>query len=218
MVARCRVKGETIRVFQSYLKILALCGLACVVLTFAAQVLGATQAPISPVQAFMTGCENQPQPCWFGVRPGVTTQDEMLKLLAFIGPPSVGPLLNGLGLNFSYDLPPPWPYCYAVFNVVDGIVTRAELSLCREPIIQVGDLGALWSNLRNVMSNPPSELVYGTATMNVDGWPTPYSRVRYITLLSPDSPLYRYPWYGFTSQSHYCKLESHLPRCRNQSK
>ncbi|MEO8612113.1 MAG: hypothetical protein ABI690_29720 [Chloroflexota bacterium] len=204
--------------FRPYLKILALCGLACVVLTFAAQVLGATQSPISPIQAFKTGCENQPQPCWFGVRPGVTSQDEMLNRMAFTGPPSEGRFLIGDGLLFSYDLPAPWPFCYAVFSVENGIVTRAELSLCREPVIQVGDLAALWSNLRNVVSNPPYELVYGTATMNVEGWPTPYSRVLYITLLSPDSQVYRYPWYGFITQEHYCKLTPHLPRCRNQRK
>jgi hypothetical protein len=205
-------------VFQPYLKILALCCLACVVFTFAARVLGATQAPISPIQAFTTGCENQPQPCWFGVRMGVTTQDELLKRMAFAGPPNEGRELVGEGLLFSYDLAPPWPYCNAVFTVKDEIVTRAELSVCREPIIQVGDLAALWSNLSNVMSNPPYELVYGTATMNVDGWPTPYSRVRFIILLSPESQVYRYPWYGFISEDHYCKLTPYLPRCRNQHK
>lgn len=202
--------------FRPYLKIFAICGLTCITLTLVAQRLGASQSPIPPIAAFMTGCEDQPQPCWFGVRPGTTTQAEMLDLMAFAGNPGTGRFLVGDGFNFSFNLPPPWPYCHAVFSVVGGIVIRAELSLCRQPAIRVGDLAALWSDLTSVMSLPPYELVYGTATMNVEGWPTLYSRVRYIILLAPDSQLYRYPWYGYVSQDRYCQLVPRFPRCRTQ--
>ncbi|MBZ0288457.1 MAG: hypothetical protein K8I30_12645 [Anaerolineae bacterium] len=201
--------------FQPYLKVVAVCGFICILLTFAAQVFGASQMPIPPVHAFLTGCEDKPQPCWFGVRPGITRQAELLSLMAFAGQPRFGSLEIGTGINVAFTLSPPSPYCHADFSVVEDIVLRAELSLCRQPGIQVGDLAILWSEQSNVMSLPPYELVYGSTSVNVEGWPTPYSRVLYIIMLAPDSKIYRYPWRGFVSQDRYCQLVPRFPRCRN---
>jgi hypothetical protein len=200
--------------FQPYLKMLVICGLACIVLTFAAQVWGTGQQPIQPIEAFKTHCEDKPQPCLFGVIPGTTTQSELLEHMNFAGTPRIGSFLVGDGINISYTLLPPWPYCYAVFSLVENVVIRVELSLCRQPAIHVGDLANIWSDLTQVMSLPPYELVYGTASINADGWPKLYSRVSYIILLSPDNDIYRYPWYGFISQDRYCQLVPRFPRCR----
>lgn len=50
--------------------------LAFVVLSMAASGLGTMQPPNPALAGFSEGCEGKPQPCWYGIVPGVTTLEE----------------------------------------------------------------------------------------------------------------------------------------------
>ena len=198
-----------------YLKLIVVVVGAMMGLSVAAASLGSMTPPNTALDGFRTNCEDKPAPCWFGIVPGITTEEEVYELMTVTGAraPSRQDFSQAHFLVFT--LPQPWPYCNAIFGFNSEILFRIELSLCREPHIQVGDVTTLWANQKIIMSLPPDEMVYGEVSMNIDGWPTPYGRVSFITLFSPYSQFQPYPWYGFVPQDRYCSLVPTFPRCRN---
>src|SRR5690242_4609279 len=133
----------------------------CGTFALAARTLGASQPPNPALAAFTIGCEDQPQPCWFGVVPGKTTWMEINQLLAFAGEPEFNrTILARNDFTLIYTLPQPWPYCRASLYFTDTLFIRGEITLCREPDIRVGDLGLLQHNGDWIISLPPDELVY----------------------------------------------------------
>ncbi len=50
------------------------------VTSLAARILGSTQPPNPALRGFTEGCEDQPQPCWYGVVPGVTVDWEIMEI------------------------------------------------------------------------------------------------------------------------------------------
>src|SRR5262245_33041521 len=64
-----------------YLKLVPLFILIFLVLSLTARVLGTTQPPNPALRGFTEGCEDKPQPCWYGIVPGVTTAEEAIELL-----------------------------------------------------------------------------------------------------------------------------------------
>jgi hypothetical protein len=62
-------------------------------LNVAARALGSTQPPNPVLEGFAVGCEGKPQPCWYGIVPGVTTVIE------------IDTILKDLGFSFVEELP-----------------------------------------------------------------------------------------------------------------
>ncbi|MBZ0288458.1 MAG: hypothetical protein K8I30_12650, partial [Anaerolineae bacterium] len=176
-------------------------------LAVSARGLGVTRAPNPALQAFQTGCEDQPQPCWFGIVPGKTTEAEINQLLAFAGEPELSRSIFSRDFTLIFTLPQPWPYCRAAFFFVDNVAIRGEIALCREPDIRVGDLAALQHHQDWIISLPPDELIYDHLATNVEGWPAPFRRINFISLLPADARFQHYPWHGFISQRAYCQHE-----------
>lgn len=50
-------------------------------LSLTARTMGNTQPPNPALRGFTEGCEDKPQPCWYGIVPGVTTMGEAGKQL-----------------------------------------------------------------------------------------------------------------------------------------
>src|SRR5687767_4443952 len=111
--------------------------IAC--LNLVVRAVGNSQPPLPVLQPFLDGCESKPQPCWYGVMPGTTTEQETYELMAFAGTPRLANLLSGEGYSIIFRFPEPSFYCNAIFFVRDVIVYRAEFSLCRDRDIRVGD-------------------------------------------------------------------------------
>ncbi len=196
-----------------YLKSFLLIGVLFAALSVTARALGKTQPPNPAVIGFVEGCRDKPQPCWFGVMPGVTTIDELYQLLNFIKVPRTRNILSQ-GFALVFTLPQPWPYCHAIFNIRDNVVVRGEISLCRQPIIRVGDLAALTADSPPGISLPPEELIYGALALNVKGWVELTNHVTYITLLAPDAQYPHYPWHGYVLKERYCQFVHNYPSCR----
>ncbi len=178
-----------------------------------APAIGTAQPPNPALQAFTTGCEDVPQPCWFGVIPGKTTEPEINQLLAFAGEPEFSrTILSRDDFTLIFTLPQPWPYCRAIFDFADNIVVLGKVTLCREPGIRLGDLPLLDSQ-EWVVSLPSDELIYDRLAVTLEGWPTPFRRVSFISLFKADTPFQQFPWRGFVSQRSYCQRVPNYPRC-----
>jgi hypothetical protein len=196
-----------------YFRWIPLFAIVFLALMVAARMVGAGQ-PLNPaLSGFVEGCEDKPQPCWYGIVPGQTTDAEIYRLLAFAGEPEFSRSIFSRDFTLIFTLPPSWPYCRATFEFVRDIAVRGEITVCRQPDIRVGDLTVLLESEEKTVSLPPHELVYGTVGINVDGWPMPYSRVNYIDLRPLNARFQPFPWRGFVSQNRYCHLIPNYPLC-----
>ena len=54
-------------------------------LSLTARALAMTQPPNPALRGFVEGCENKPQPCWYGIVPGVTTAEEATNISFQLG-------------------------------------------------------------------------------------------------------------------------------------
>ncbi|MEO8612112.1 MAG: hypothetical protein ABI690_29715 [Chloroflexota bacterium] len=188
--------------------------LTTALLAVCARIIGAVQPPKPALRAFDIGCEDLPQPCWFGVIPGKTTEPEINQLLAFAGEPELArTILAHDDYTLIFTLPAPWPYCRASFYFVDNVMMRGEISPCRESDMRVGDVALLQKNVDWIVSLPANKLVYDRVAINVEDWPAPFSRISLITLLPDNARFQAFPWRGFVSQRTYCQEVPSYPRC-----
>ena len=67
--------SRTANLTHFYLKFIAPLLLMFVPLAIIARVLGAAQPPNPALRGFVEGCEGKPQPCWYGILPGVTDEE-----------------------------------------------------------------------------------------------------------------------------------------------
>ena len=58
-----------------YLKLVTPVLVVLVIMACVARSLGAAQPPNPALRGFVEGCEDQPQPCWYGIVPGVTDEE-----------------------------------------------------------------------------------------------------------------------------------------------
>ncbi|MEO8608337.1 MAG: hypothetical protein ABI690_10665 [Chloroflexota bacterium] len=58
-----------------YLKLVAPFLVVLLALAIFARLLGTAQPPNPALRGFVEGCEGQPQPCWYGIVPGVTDEE-----------------------------------------------------------------------------------------------------------------------------------------------
>jgi hypothetical protein len=56
-------------------------------LSIGAKAVGALQPPNPALRGFVEGCEHKPQPCWYGIVPGITTVQQAIPILNHIQMP-----------------------------------------------------------------------------------------------------------------------------------
>jgi hypothetical protein len=85
------------------LKLALLLTLVLTATSLAARVMGNTQ-PLNPaLLGFTEGCEDKPQPCWYGIMPGVTTTEEGKQILDAVGYRVIPPQGNIPDNSLSYE-------------------------------------------------------------------------------------------------------------------
>jgi hypothetical protein len=79
------------------------------VVSLGAKAIGALQPPNPALRGFVEGCEGQPQPCWYGIVPGVTTLEEANILNDLDCTPGQGSMNARFGtyLRYSCNAQPP---------------------------------------------------------------------------------------------------------------
>ncbi len=62
------------------LKLILIMTLVLTMTSLAARAIGSTQPPNPALRGFTEGCEDKPQPCWYGIVPGVTPYWEITEI------------------------------------------------------------------------------------------------------------------------------------------
>ena len=185
-----------------------------VVLNVAARTLGMLQQSHPALAGFTVGCESQPQPCWHGIVPGVTTAEEAIKRMAFAGEPDVNrSILSRDSYTLVFVLTNTGSSCRANLEFIRDVLVQARIILCSLPEVRLGDLAVFLEREEKTVSLPPNDLVYGRISMKVVEWSGPYRRVSSVILLAPDARFQHFPWRGYVSQNRYCQLEPSYPLC-----
>jgi hypothetical protein len=182
------------------------------------RVLGSTQLPNAALTGLRTGCEILPQPCWYGIVPGVTTAEEQDRLMQqhnFI------PVGDG-GLIASYEnMGESSHHCQRVVVMrtqdTTGRIIVHEIILTQCPAMQSGHLMSLFT-VPTMLSITTPIFIYEQGVISAeftpsDGWyQSPFEPVENIRLRARNNGL-MHGWHGFALPWRYCQLEADIPGC-----
>jgi hypothetical protein len=203
-----------------YIKLILPIAFACLIFTLIARAIGTTQPPNPALRGFVEGCEDKPQPCWYGIVPGITTIGEAKIILTtndyWERPKELVYYGGSQYVNISEA-----PSCvnlvrYEGEEVLSGITLR-----CLG--IRLGDVISYWGI--------PRDFGYGEVrTIDGFGYPgyaarlhrsdyQPHLWMYEIYLYIPSENLNEQPfigdkWHGFAPIWRYCQLEDILWLCR----
>lgn len=184
--------------------------IACFGLGWLARAAGSLQPPNPALAGFTVGCEGKPQPCWYGIVPGMTSWEEANRLL----------------LNFGYSFSGFTGSNIAKYTGEDEMsVCDSELEYSSAPTIasiqlqcadvSFGDLAAALGSPKGIESYPGNavRLIFKENISVLEsghlGWASLFTDVRIVDLISPISnqpPPLR--WLGLIPAWRYCQLES----------
>lgn len=203
-----------------YLKLIVPIALVCLIFTLTARTVGTTQPPNPALRGFVEGCEDKPQPCWYGIVPGMTTIEEAKMTLAtndyWERPKELVYYGGSQYVNISEA-----PSCITLGIYEGDEVVRGITLSCLG--IRLGDVISHWGT--------PKSFGYGELrTIDGLGYPgygirlhrtnyQPHLWMHEIYLFKPpeninEQPLNGYKWHGFAPIWRYCQLENILWLCR----
>jgi hypothetical protein len=193
-------------------RVLALVSILCISMfttgTMVAQILGHWQPPNPALRGFHDGCDDKPQPCWYGIIPGVTTLDELAHILNMKGYRRTGDGAGTLMYWQTGDL------CSRIWlGLQQDIVTRLGMLACGD--IYLGNMSLIFGDFYTVTQSGLT-LLNGQVIIGLPAQTgstcmvvTPYGRVAQIWLsdqaVAPDRERLA-AWHGYLSFNHYRKL------------
>lgn len=184
-----------------------------------ARSVGGTQ-PLNPaLHGFTEGCEDKPQPCWYGIVPDVMTMSEIEKILIKLGYKEKRITMSDAEY-YSADKIPQWVSfdrdCNDTIECAEAIPFDIQLSGLGN--LGIGDI----LDTSHLILLDPDE-ISGIYILNQhytlaleNDWKSPNQRIRYIVLSSNiASENYQgyFNWHGFVSIEQYCHLEISFPSC-----
>jgi hypothetical protein len=216
----CTIVEKPMSMLRFYLRLTATLMLLFILANLALSALGSTQ-PIHPaLRGFVEGCEGVPQPCWYGIVPGVTTHDDAVQTLNekdFLSSESIIAFPHMIAYeNFNTE-----NACSLLIPVQNDELYHL-MFLC-DHVLQVGDMFEIFDT--------PGEAVdfgYGSFTLSYgqlihvvrSNRLSLYDYVTEIHLYSlPILPLAPYDgptqhrWHGFLPLWRYCQLEPAYRLC-----
>jgi hypothetical protein len=209
-------------VLPVYLRLCIIFMLLFIVCGLVVRPLGSIQ-PIHPtLRGFVEGCEGIPQPCWYGIAPGVTELNDAVLILQARDFQPYGTLPN----NYDYIQASEESTCIARIGFIQReqshLVTVIRLLQC--PEITFGDVTAIFGNVKGVTLGSARILFVlevNNTLVELDGDsfyprnPEPYVGVNGVTIWETPVSLAdpRYAWHGFVSLWRYCQLEPQVEIC-----
>jgi hypothetical protein len=188
-------------------------------LSLTARSLGSTQPPNLALRGFVEGCEDKPQPCWYGIVPGVTNLPVAEQAIIHQG--------YQIGSNFS-DIS---------FEFIGNeneefgkvILWRSEnyvesISLLYPTHMRLGDALAILgksSGVSSIFHDDTVALAYPDETFSITSY---WNKVSYherdsvaflLTVHSVNPPPPLHPWHGIVPKWRYCQLEPNFRGCSN---
>lgn len=193
------------------LKVLFMSLIIFAVLNIAARTVGTTQ-PMNPALAgFSEGCERKPQPCWYGIVPGVTTIEEGQQFLRSAGYVNV----TGSVLPES---------CIEIHSVCVWFgwdnQSVNQINFYWNDRVRFGDMIALIGFPKFIRYFSYEELYFENSAISLkSGWNSAYSMVDAFIVpgkapeIITDDGIDRL-WHGFLPRWRYCQLEPDYAGCR----
>jgi hypothetical protein len=189
-------------------------------LTFATRMIGG-QMPANPsLRGFTEGCEDQPQPCWFGIVPEAMTVDQARRKLRQYG-------LDGDLRTHEEQLTDGSPLgtlsgsveansCRFVLHYdpteTNPIIDTVYLTNCTS--IDIGQAINTFGAPQGVETTFgrtffPNRMSFPAARIDFYDSLTPFGRVKRIVISAPpdDSTSQYFRWRGFVPAWRYCQLE-----------
>lgn len=180
-----------------------------VTIIYAACALGAALPPNPALSGFSENCQNKPQPCWYGVLPGVTPLSDVLKMFeqrTFQVFEHVNPQLG----HNEYVVMNPQDHTSCVSTLVpvgeDATILRLAC-----PEIRLGDMLAAFGK---------PDAVYGTLLYYHSGLIilihtfSAYDGIEFIYLNQKNAfPDCTYPWSGFATPWRYQEIAVQRLNC-----
>jgi hypothetical protein len=174
----------------------ALMFISLLILSLIARALGSTQPPNPALQGFMEGCEGKPQPCWYGIVPGVTTVAQAKNILS----------------NYFNGDPNRLESSLCDFEIADFELDVISLT-CRG--VHLGDVMSVIGVPDEVRTTGWGlNIVWGKASTlatiaeRKENWISLYSKVNGIfsAALYSKPPDAKILWFGFVTNWRYCRL------------
>lgn len=183
-------------------------------LNITARVLGTAQPSNPGLDGFSEGCQDKPQPCWYGIVPGITTRREVTRITQSQGYEVQNEIFSGSFKVYSiYNPPPTTQGCQLEVGYGPrGEVVDFSLEDCEA--IRLGDIIRLYGSEAAVFVNPDgnSLLLFSGAAFRIafsfgQGM-HPFSRITDIKLF-PLSVRFDdgFGWHGFAGRRRYCQFE-----------
>jgi hypothetical protein len=192
-------------------------------LSLTAGALGSTQPPNPALQGFVEGCEDKPQPCWYGIVPGITTAEETMHVLEEQGYRRVNQSEQSYTFSFNND---------ELFRVDFQVsCDNVQLAKCQSnPLswivlftdfsgVTVGDILLTLGEPDSIGINPTRgpALFYPQLNIGLQDWVFPRHQIEgfelYISLQSVSrAAAWRgfARWHGAVRRWRYCQLERNL--------
>jgi hypothetical protein len=195
-----------------YLRLIIPFAIVCLIFTLTARAIGTTQPPNPALRGFVEGCENKPQPCWFGIMPGVTTVEKAQYRLLMLGyhyaidnwyAAPEGSNMCNVHLTFDKDIPAkPYIYSLEMNECVTMVLGDLMLGLGGVKGVLIGAGGGLFLKMRDT-------ILIQTNAFD-PGWKSPFIKFGSINILNedPNSPEVYFKWHGFIPKWRYCQIEA----------
>ena len=197
---------------HSLLKSILILTLAFTAFSLAARVLGSTHPPNPALEGFTVGCEDRPQPCWYGIVPGVTTTEEAARVLQSHG----YVVLDNPSSYEAYSL----QSCHVQLHAQPDAVASVYIVDCD---MQLGDVMSQLGSPGGLSTSCGIKVYFQNVAVGLKPAVTkiaPESKIDFIALFSPMSPGaagspvdIKYKWIGFTSVAQYERLNLGSSRC-----
>jgi hypothetical protein len=181
-------------------------------LSLTARALGNTQPPNPALRGFIENCEDKPQPCWYGIVPGVTKVEEASAYLLEIDYVDYYDEQNVSGKSKYCDV-------FHQYSLKDRTIIGISLQNCRHI-----DLGLLINELGSpnfVTPGGDGEIVLtfkNRITVIVrpgQQWLSPDNQAIWFIIIgssrqfSPPQKM-SYQWHGFNSYDYYKRMEANI--------
>lgn len=192
---------------------------AFAVFNVAARAIGTLQPPNPALAGFIEGCEGKPQPCWYGIVPGVTTDEDVTRIMLQQGYTEIDDY--GSDVQYESDNSVIWRvfvgYVYTDETYSDRLVGGLVLWLDRAEV-EIQEV-LVYSSEPEIIVFSPNDgemLLNEHFSMYVPfGWESPSSRVYSLGVSDylPHRPDLFNPWRGFMPFWVYCQLEPDYLAC-----
>jgi hypothetical protein len=221
-----------------YLKAIVAVTLVLGSLSIAARALGTTQPPNPALAGFTEGCEGKPQPCWYGIVPGVTTVETAKRMLQggkFLQSATGILPFGGGGYFFDYQYDTELDctaslrhYYGSKANRILETDTVDEIMMYKCPNLILGSLIDLTGQPEGIqmgstrMGNQPMLAMNQFSTLvGVSDFSSPSVLINTVYIFSSGSLAYTQTsanWHGFHTNTEYCQMtDVPFPPCYCQA-